>query len=394
MLTISNEQVRGACVVLRGRVPVLSIHRGAAQIYDGATLENDCVAGFVHSFTYPDGYGAEQCGLEEHPSMVRPFYYAYVNNGWFPSEPSEYPRPIALQTPKGTTAVALDDGVRPVTYKGKDYLTLLFNLIPRRTYTYKAMNAAGEVLAQGEFKTTGQVRQIALYGAWNARDLGGWRTNDGRSIAYGKVIRGTYFDYLNAACDDGAILRDICGVTAELDTRSASKEYTGSKIGVTYYGTQYNASKKITADKYGISSYVDLMKTPTNLLNCIKAILAEIEAGGCVYTHCKHGTDRTGTLCFILLGLCGATEDAMIKDFEMTSFWSWLRTKKIDAEDFDDFKQGEMRSVCKYLWTNYGGAQGATLAEQVQLWFRTKVCASLSDLGASYIARLQNAMVV
>ena len=47
-----------------------------------------------------------------------------------------------------------------------------------------------------------------------------------------------------------------------------------------------------------------------------------------VYMHCWGGADRTGTVAFILEGLCGVSEADLAIDYELTSFTMFgLRTR-------------------------------------------------------------------
>jgi protein-tyrosine phosphatase len=47
-----------------------------------------------------------------------------------------------------------------------------------------------------------------------------------------------------------------------------------------------------------------------------------------IYMHCWGGADRTGTVAFILEGLCGALEADLAIDYELTSFSMFgLRTR-------------------------------------------------------------------
>lgn len=64
---------------------------------------------------------------------------------------------------------------------------------------------------------------IALATLPNLRDLGGWRTADGRQIAYGIVYRSTDLGKLDA--DDGAALAAL-GVETVYDFRSVAERTT------------------------------------------------------------------------------------------------------------------------------------------------------------------------
>ena len=57
------------------------------------------------------------------------------------------------------------------------------------------------------------------------------------------------------------------------------------------------------------------------------------------YIHCSAGADRTGTLCALINGVLGVSEDDLIRDYELTSFSKqgnrWRSASNIDQTDFD-----------------------------------------------------------
>ena len=51
--------------------------------------------------------------------------------------------------------------------------------------------------------------------------------------------------------------------------------------------------------------------------------MQDVIAGKSIYFHCRIGTDRTGTLAYILEGLLGVSEEDRVDDYEL-SFFSGL----------------------------------------------------------------------
>lgn len=83
-----------------------------------------------------------------------------------------------------------NETVKPVIiYNENGYQ--LFNLIPGRNYELSVYNSnTKELLGTEIFHTTGQVRMLNAGIIRNVRDIGGWRTEDGGRVKYGRVIRG------------------------------------------------------------------------------------------------------------------------------------------------------------------------------------------------------------
>ncbi len=115
-------------------------------------------------------------------------------------------------------AVHYLDDVEKTTYEIK-------NLIPKRVYYYKVeeKRADGTVhrMAQGMFRTVGQVRMIEVEGARNVRDLGGWKSIYGATVRYGRLFRSANLDQIK---QEGR--HEFAGnmnVNAELDLRKESR---------------------------------------------------------------------------------------------------------------------------------------------------------------------------
>lgn len=386
LFNINPEGDRMACfAMLNGKI--VSISKDGVPIRDAYCVTNGPMLQFWNDAVYQDGDGINDAVT----SKIDPFYQACTNEtSRAPWTECGLPIPIISQYGKHVHVSEDETFASYMEYDADVAITLIFNLIPKRTYYWRVIDEEGDLVRSGSFTTTGNIRQIRISGINNVRDPGGIPC-DGGMIAYNKIWRGNRADYVTAK---GIAEFKRWGITGHLDLRSANKQYTGSILGLNYYGTVYNSNKRITADKYGINSYADLLITPGNFLNCIEAILTELEAGGAVFFNCKYGSDRTGSMAALLMGLLGCSEDSIIKFWEMTSVCGLLNTKRIHKQDYTNFPKGEMRDMLKYLYNNYGGSSGTTVPEQIQLWFRTKVCKGLSDLGAGYIERLRRCLVI
>ena len=106
------------------------------------------------------------------------------------------------------------------------------NLVPNDNYTYKVASAKGKIIKEGGFTTTGRLHQVHFQGdgkgVRNVRDLGGWKTIDGKMVKYRKLYRGgrlndPWEEMLN---EEGKKEVLIEGIGAQLDLRGKSDVMT------------------------------------------------------------------------------------------------------------------------------------------------------------------------
>lgn len=188
----------------------------------------------------------------------------------------------------------------------------LGGLMPGRTYYWKVVNAYGvssEVRSVTMENTT--VRWIEADGGDNIRDLGGWKTEDGKTVKYGLLYRGACIDGYNG----GALLtqkgRNVfkrLGIRTEFDLRGSDVQMDSSAFGGNYF--------KVTMTQY------DYIFTSAETKVSLKKIFAMLSNPGFypVYYHCNGGADRAGTLSFIISGVLGVSYEDLTRDFELTGF--------------------------------------------------------------------------
>lgn len=240
------------------------------------------------------------------------------------------------------------------------------NLVPDDEYTYKVTSEDGTVVSEGSFKTKGHLHQVFFKSKCrNARDLGGWKTKDGKTVKYRKVYRGGRMNdpwetMLNSTGKKEVLAE---GIGAELELRGSDDYMTvpavdgldhchpcieeGGKVmlGVSK-PSNYNCAKWLAYDvkradfvaqqevlskddfKAFLKSY-----TPTQAeleafqvaykaktKECFEFVANSVKAGKGVYFHCSLGRDRTGTMGVIVLGVLGVPEGDISKEYELTYF--------------------------------------------------------------------------
>ena len=241
------------------------------------------------------------------------------------------------------------------------------NLIPNSTYYWKVKGTKSHDESKVQtFKTEGSsVRFISASGAYNIRDLGGWKAGD-KKLSYGKLFRGSLLNNFNgyAELNDAGkkVFKEDLHIQTEIDLRQpekddgnqvecffdSSKKYVKAQLGqynrildpenfaASYdqdsYGAMVTSSDKVLVD----AAYANDGITVRSLRD-IFALLSD-ESNYPVYFHCNAGADRTGTLAFLIEGLLGVSYADTIRDFELTSFSKFgerLRNKVVDNH-FDE----------------------------------------------------------
>lgn len=186
---------------------------------------------------------------------------------------------------------------------------------------------------------------LSVKGIVNARDLGGYKTDDGRMVKRGVLIRGAS---LAMAKDADLELLAALPVTKIIDFR-ADFEKKG-KENRSLPGADYvclpiqpiddgEASKEIAKQKsfkisklIMIAAFNEKAKTiakemyPLMVMHpkCQKqfaTFLREIidTPEGAIYFHCTQGKDRTGLAAAFLLSALGVDRDTIIADFDKTN---------------------------------------------------------------------------
>ena len=253
------------------------------------------------------------------------------------------------------------------------------NLVPNDKYTYSVTAASGAVLAQGNFSTKGSLHQVYFLGdpakgdikgggGRNARDFGGWKTLDGKTIKYRKVYRGGRLNEkwsaypLNAQGEKEVLFE---GIGAELDLRGNSDVMFDPAV----EGLDHCAPVIEQGGKTMLVS--DKEKTK----ECFMFVYNSVKANKPVYFHCSLGRDRTGTLGILILGLLGVREGDIAKEYELTYFApvgysvSISDKKSNPAPTFKNTRMAWVYSdVVPYFWELAGDG---TFAEGVEKYLLT-----------------------
>ncbi len=228
----------------------------------------------------------------------------------------------------------------------------LLNLVPNSTYHYTVTGSDGTAVAKGAFKTTGSIHQVYFsHKVRNARDLGGWKTKDGKTVVYRKLYRGGAVRIDDAGKKEWRAL----GIKADLDLReagAASKSPAGSDIDFICPGFPHGYKGMMTDYASGVKQ-------------CFTFIAKCLRNNKPVFIHCSAGRDRTGTIAMLTLGLLGVSEGDLGKDYELTYFSpaDWSMSGDEPNQYYDHTRNvSTFRGACEYVWS-FGGN---TFAENVE----------------------------
>lgn len=198
------------------------------------------------------------------------------------------------------------------------------------------------------------IRRIHLQGAENTRDLGGFRTTDGKVIKKGRLIRSGELGKLTYS--DVQLLKNEYGLRKIVDLRTDMEiehkpdpEIEGVEFEhIPFVDTQVvgitreknivvSAIKKIltmeeTATDYMESMYRALITNDFCIQNIKRFfdVLLENEEGSVIF-HCSAGKDRVGAACMILLSILGVSKDIILKDYLATQKFGQKYNQKYES---------------------------------------------------------------
>ena len=239
----------------------------------------------------------------------------------------DFPKPVTLKLTAALSEAAKLYVAESEDYSDADLLVMdiaqgadsinVYNLIPGRTYNWKLEYENKTVAQSGKFKTTGTLRMLKIDNVFNVRDMGGWIGLGGNPMKYGQIIRGSRLNVnkssskMITADGDKELVR--VGLRSELDMRDASNSVNATSA---FFGSGYPILNVNSAYNSRIATFANGPQS----IQGINQLIAWLKAGKPVYLHCSVGADRTGTVAYLVGAVCGMSEDALCKEFELTSF--------------------------------------------------------------------------
>ncbi len=220
--------------------------------------------------------------------------------------------------------------------------------------------------------------RLPLENCTNARDLGGYPAMNQKVTKFKRFLRSGNLSYLTQ--DEIDFLKQY-GVKTVIDLRAEGEAHrepnpfknmsdikflhipfvVGDITALPYEADNLNAMRDFYT--YMFSECAQM------IINCIKEI-ASVDDGIILY-HCSAGKDRTGVLSYILLDICGVSEEDIIANYQITET-HYLPLFKKYAPDFNSIPIQYLRSEPKsleqtieFIKKNFGNAEGYLLKHGV-----------------------------
>ena len=162
-------------------------------------------------------------------------------------------------------------------------------------------------------------RNLQVDGVTNFRDEGGWPTESGRVVRQGLIFRcGTISDgkpgeVRARVTDEGkkTMLEEL-GVKSELDLRMDEDGENGQI-------TKSVLGKKVNYYNCPMSYSGDILEINSEQIKAAFDVFADKDNYP-IFFHCAIGTDRTGCVAFLLLGLLGVSEENLYRDYMFSNY--------------------------------------------------------------------------
>ena len=287
---------------------------------------NATAAEFIANVDYTENAG------DYSVTKVTPYYSATT------AYSKEEPDGLKIKVPANTALTVAQGGkTRTDAVSGAG---VIYNMEPLKAGTFAFGGKTYKIVPEGG------VRMIYTPSVWNVRDLGGWACTGGR-VKYGKIFRGGNFGSISAA--DKATIVDWLGVATDIDLRNNGE--TGG-ITVSPLGGSVEYFHQ-SLDFY--ANAVSTSAASARTVAVLKKVMACVAANKPCYFHCVSGSDRTGTIAYLLLSLLGVSQSDKDKEYELTAFSDEADGKRFRSTNYNANNGNGWYPLIKYFRDTYTG---------------------------------------
>ncbi len=170
-------------------------------------------------------------------------------------------------------------------------------------------------------------RLLTLTGAHNFRDLGGYRTEEGRTTRWGLLFRSDTLHELTA--EDLSVIAGL-GLNTVIDLRTTKEvvrlgrgplaeepvHYVNASV-LGEGGGEVRAAPTLSGTDVS-GRYLWYLENGSPALGIALSVLGEARRYPAVF-HCQAGKDRTGVLAALVLGILGVERRSIVEDYVLTA---------------------------------------------------------------------------
>lgn len=178
--------------------------------------------------------------------------------------------------------------------------------------------------------------ELPLEGALNFRDIGGYRTRDGKTVKYGKLYRSGELTSLTEADLDYLLntlgVKAVCDLRNPEEVRASPQRFPAGRVnylplpilqGMATAEDGRVAKALFSGDVEKIDhafqqTYITMIDVSAPYFGRALKLLAD-PANLPAITHCTAGKDRTGIIVALLLALLNVPDPAIIADYSLSN---------------------------------------------------------------------------
>lgn len=232
-------------------------------------------------------------------------------------------------------------------------------------------------------------RVYNIAGVSNMRDLGGYKTKDGRIIAGGRFIRSAALSSMNGSGIAG--LEDM-KIDCVIDLRSTLERKESPDAVENHKSFHFSHIPMLDHIQSDIAAgtfsgfpasmpemYVSLLDTSSMSFKAAFDLFADERFSRYLF-HCTAGKDRTGLVAMLLLGLAGVDDETIIEDYSYTRLLLPLPIELRDSglPEYLFLSEPEtMRETLDHVYKKYGGVPEYLESIGVDAGMRARIIAKI-----------------